>query len=421
MREGWWRRFVGSELTWAHGAWMCVLSGLALALLGLYAIEVGSAQVPGIGGSGGGGTLVVRQSVYLLVGVVAAALVALPHYRLVRWIAWPLMWLMLGLLVFVLIPWVPSSIVAPRNGARCWIQLGPADFQPSEVAKICFVLVMADYLRHRQNHRTFGGLMVPAMIALVPAALITMQPDLGMAMLFVPVTFAMLLAAGAKLKHLSIVVLCAMLAAPAAYPLLRPHQKARIDGMIARFTDPEKGADGVNFQALTAQTLSGAGELAGVTASKARALVRFNRLPERHNDMILAVIMARFGLVGGLGVLTLYAMWFAGAYISAATCRDPFGRLVIVGLMAMLFAQAFVNIAMNVGIMPIVGLTLPFVSYGGSSMLAVWVITGLVFSIAMRRPMRLARPTFEFDDTPYDPIRPSSAHRILPGAGVRRG
>lgn len=417
MLARWFRSLIGTDLTWSHAGWLCVLSALGLSAVGLYAIDLGSAPVSGQWGSN---TLVLRQLAYLFVGLLAAAVVALPHFRFVRAIAWPLMWLMLALLIFVLIPFVPSSIVTPRNGARCWIQLGPVDFQPGEVAKIAFVLVMAEYLRYRQNHRTVGGLLVPALIAFIPAALITLQPDLGMAMLFVPATFAMLLAAGAKMKHLTIVVIIAMLAAPAAYPLLRPHQKARIDGMIARFTDPQKGADSVNYQALTAQTLSGAGKSAGLSDSKARALVKFNRLPERHNDMILAVIMTRFGLVGGLGVLALYALWFLGAYISAAVCRDAFGRLVIVGFMAIVFAQTFINVGMTVGIMPIVGLTLPFVSYGGSSMLTVWLMTGLVFSIAMRRPSRLTRPAFEFDDTPWDPVKPNLTTRVAPRATARR-
>lgn len=420
MREGWLKSFVGTDLAVAHAAWLCVISALALSALGLYAIDLGSGSPVNADGVREFNPLVVRQSVYLAIGLLAAAVIAVPHYRFVRMIAWPLMWLMLALLIFVLIPFVPSSIVTPRNGARCWIQLGPVDFQPGEVAKIAFVLVMAEYLRFRQNHRTVIGLIPPALIAFIPAALITLQPDLGMAMLFVPATFAMLLTAGAKLKHLTIVVVIAMLAAPAAYPMLKPHQKARIDGMIARFTDPEKGADGVNYQALTAQTLSGAGQWSGVTEPKARALVRFNRLPERHNDMVLAVIMTRFGLIGGLAVLGLYGVWFLGAYIAAALCKDAFGRLVIVGFIAILFAQTFINVGMNIGIMPIVGLTLPFVSYGGSSMLTVWLITGLVFSIAMRRPSRLARPTFEFDDTPYDPVRPSVASRVPPGRSTRR-
>lgn len=405
MRPSLWRIIIGQEITQRHAAWLCVLAALGLSLLGIYSIDLASGVVtpPGVAGATSSGhAYAVRQCIFLGVGLLAAGLITLPHYRWIRWLAWPAMVGCLGLLVFLLLPFVPTSIVAPRNGARCWIDLGPIEFQPGEVAKVAFVLVLADYLRFRQNHRTLGGLLPPAAIAFIPAALITLQPDLGMALLFVPALFAMLLTAGAKMKHLVIVVLIAMLASPAAYPLLKPHQKARIDGLIKMIRDPKQGADGINYQALTAQMLGGAGQLTGVSDAKARALITFAKLPERHNDMILAVILTRFGLLGGLAMLGLYALWFAGAYATAALSKDAFGRLVVVGFMAIIFAQTFVNVGMTIGLMPIVGLTLPFVSYGGTSLLTVWGMTGLIVSIAMRRPTRLARPAFEFGASEFE-------------------
>jgi cell division protein FtsW (lipid II flippase) len=290
------------------------------------------------------------------------------------------------------------------------------DLQPAELAKIAYVLVMADYLRFRENHRTILGLIPPALITFVPVALITLQPDLGTALLFAPVVFAMLIAAGARLKHLSIVVLVAMLAAPAAFPLLKPHQKARIVGLIHMVQDPLAGADDINYQSTTAQRLAGAGGLHGVSDVHSRALVRFNKLPERHNDMIFAVIMNRFGLMGGVLVLVLYVVWFTGAYLTAAMCQDAFGRLLVVGFSGFILAQTFINIAMTIGMLPIIGLTLPFVSYGGSSMLTVWVMTGLVFGVGIRRSKRFARPSFEFDENPYDPAQLTTAHRAAPAA-----
>lgn len=407
------RLFFGHDLTFRHAAWLCVIGGVGLSLLGLYAVDLGQSDAPESGLITLSG-LTARHAVYLCVGMVAAAMIAAPNYRLVRMLAWPMMWVSLALLVFLLIPFVPTSIVRPRNGARAWIEMGPLDFQPSEIAKIAFVLVMADYLRYRQNHRTMLGLVPPALIAFVPAALITLQPDLGMAMLFAPATFAMLWVAGAKVKHLGLVVLVAMLAAPAAYPLLKPHQKARIVGMIQMMKDPSAGADGINYQSMRSQTLAGAGGATGVSDAKSRALHKFNDLPERHNDMILSVIITRFGLAGGLGVLFLYVLWFTGAYLTAAMCKDGFGQLVIVGFMAIVFAQAMINACMVLGVLPIVGLTLPFVSYGGTSLLSVWGMTGMIFGIAMRRSVRLARPTFEFDEQPYDPLRQTTPQRIAP-------
>jgi cell division protein FtsW (lipid II flippase) len=394
------KNITGSELTLGHFAWLSVIAALLLSGLGVYTIDVAT-SIDGAGGAAGAegmsGTAM-KQLVFMAVGVLACVAVAFPHYRLIRLIAWPSMWVVLALLVFLLLPFVPSWLVTPRNGARAWIDVGPIDFQPGEVAKIAFVLVLADYFRYRKNHRTILGLVPPALITLVPVALITLEPDLGTALLFVPCLFAMLVAAGARLKHLGVIVLMGILAGPMAYPMLKPHQKERIVGLINMVQGNPEGADDINYQSLTAVRLAGAGQIDGMNETKSRAVVHFNHLPERHNDMIFAVIVNRFGLLGGLAVLGLYLLYFLGALLTAATCKDPFGRLVVVGVTVILAAQMFINVGMNLALLPIIGLTLPFVSYGGSSMLTVWVMTGLIVNIAMRPPARLWRPTFEFDD-----------------------
>lgn len=406
------KHLIGARLNFANGAWLCVFAGLSLCLIGLYAIDLGIPDRPAspdqpITLSG----LVLRQAIFIGVGLMAAAMIALPHYRFIRIVAWPLMLVVLGLLVFLVLPFVPSWLVTPRNGARAWINFGPVDFQPAELAKIAFILCMADYLRLRENHRTILGLVPPAVISAVPVGLIMLQPDLGTAMLFAPVIFAMLVAAGARLKHLTLVVGICVLAAPAAFPLLKPHQKARIVGLIRMMHDPREGADDINYQAQTAQRLAGAGGVWGMTDTQSRALIRFNRLPERHNDMVLAVILNRFGLAGGLVIAALYVVWFTGCYLSAAMCKDGFGRLIIVGVATITAAQTLVNAGMTLGVLPIIGVTLPFISYGGSSMLTAWAMTGLVLGVALRRDQRFAKQTFEFDENPYDPARISRAHR----------
>ncbi len=387
---------VGRDLTFRHCAWLTVAASLALSLVGIYAIDVGTAPAaPPMPVTLEG--LVLRQSLFLLVGICAGAAIAVPHYRYVRLLAWPAMSIALALLVFLLILFVPASLVTPRNGARAWINLGLVDFQPAEVTKIAYVMVLADYFRYRKNHRTVWGLVPPALITLVPVVLITLQPDLGTAILFIPSLLAILVAAGARLNHLTWVVLIGMVAGLASYPLLKPHQKARIVGLINMVQGNNiTGADDINYQSITAKTLSGAGGVSGTPDDKSRALVQFNRLPERHNDMIFAVVVNRFGMLGGLAVLGLYVLWVLGALLTAGASKDPFGRLVIVGCAAILMTQVFINVGMNLGLLPIIGITLPFVSYGGSSMLTVWIMTGLVVSVAMRRPQRLWRPTFEF-------------------------
>ena len=372
--------------------WALLGSAVALALVGVYAIDVASG-----GKASGLSPLAVRQSVYLAAGLAMAVCVAAPDYRRAGPLVWPLYAVAVALLVFLLLPMVPRSIVRPINGARCWIDLGVMNFQPGEFAKIACILAIAHYLRHRTTHRRFLGFVPPAMIALAPMALIVVQPDLGMATLFVPTLFAMLVAAGARLKHIALVVALGLASAPAAYPFLLPHQKARIDALLKQAQGDHSGKESSQYQQIKAVTLAGAGGVSGLGDRRSRTVLDFNDLPEAHNDMIYAVIVNRFGLVGGLAVIGLLLTWLTSAVVIAARTKDPFGRLIAVGLMAMLAAQAAVNIGMCLGVAPIVGITLPFVSAGGSSMLACFAATGLLANIAIRPPKRLEREPFDFE------------------------
>jgi rod shape determining protein RodA len=291
-----------------HPGWLSAAAAVALSLVGIYAIDV--ALRSGIVEPGVPAPRLAAQAssqlMFLGLGLLAAAIIALPHYRWLQFLAWPAMAVSIGLLVFVLLPFIPESIVRPINGARGWIDLKVIRLQPAEVAKVAFVLVIAQYLRYRRTHRSFLGLVPVGIIACIPIGLITLEPDLGNAILFIPALFAMLAVAGARLRHLAIIVLVAALAAPAAYPILKPHQKARINAMLSQVRGSREGAADINYQSFTAQTMVGAGQLAGSPAPHARVLIRFNRLPEAHNDMVFSVICARYGMLGGIAVLALY-------------------------------------------------------------------------------------------------------------------
>lgn len=388
----------------AGPAWLVVVASLILSILGIYAINVALPPAAGSVASSGFAALfdlgpaALKQVAFLGAGLAAAGIILFPHYRMIGMASWVLMAACLVLLVFLLIPFIPTSIVRPRNGARAWIDFGPIDLQPAEMAKIAYVVVLAWYLRFSKNHRTFQGLLPPAIITGVPVALIMLQPDWGTAMLFIPSLFAVLLAAGAKLKHLAIVVCIAALAAPAVYPLMLPHQKARIRGLVMQFRGEKSGDQDINMQSVTAQRMIGAGGVDGLGEERSETLLKFNALPERSTDMIFAVVGTRFGLMGSLLVLGLYAVWMVGALWTAAITPDPFGRLVIVGLTGFVAAQTFINVGMNVGLLPIVGITLPYLSYGGSSMVMAWLCTGLILSIAMRRPRPGLMRSFEWDE-----------------------
>lgn len=382
------------RITLVHAGWLSVFAGLVLTTISVYTIDLGMRADLATGLA----KEAKSQLMFAGIGIFAALVIALPHYRVIGYLAWPAMIATLGLLVFLLIPGVPDSIVHPVNGARAWINLGVFNLQPSELNKIAFVLVVAQYLRFRRTHRKFFGLVPIAAITFVPLALILKQPDMGMALLFIPTLFAILAAAGARLRHLVVIVLCAGMAVPAVYPLLKPYQKARIMAVLGQIKGEKEGAFGINYQSFTAQELAGSGQVTGSSDAHARSLVHYNRLPERHNDMIFSVVVARFGFLGGLAVLGLYLVWIVGALWTAAVCKDPFGRLVCVGLAAFIGTQVIVNVGMNIGLLPIIGITLPFLSHGGSSMITVWMMTGLIVSIAMRKPVPPFRPSFEYGD-----------------------
>jgi len=361
-----------------------VLAALGLTALGLAAIGTTRPD------------LVPKQAVLLAVGLVAAGLVIWPSHRLLQWVSWPLLGIVLLLLIFLLLPGVPESVVRPRNGARRWINLIVTDFQPSELAKVAVVLSIASWLRFRRNHRRLMGLLPPLAIALVPMGLVLLEPDLGTALLFLPTSLAMLIAAGARLRDLCIIGLIGLVAAGAMVPMLRPHQRDRILAMWAQVQGDTSYANDIGYQGERATTLVGAGGLTGHGKEQAGRLIHWNHLPEEHNDMVFAVIVARWGLAGAVVTWALFGLLCAGGLLVAAQCREAFGRLVAVGATALLVSQMVVNTGMTIGVMPITGMTLPFVSAGGSSLVAVWLLIGLLLNIGLRPPSRLWRESFEF-------------------------
>lgn len=388
---------------WWNPAWFSVAAAIALSLIGIATIRLTEdADTLGIWK---------KQLIFTAVGVIACAICAMPSPRTWRYLAYPSMIGAIVLLLFVLVPFVPHEIVRPRNGARRWINLVITDFQPSEAAKIVLVLALANYLRYRKNYRTLRGLLVPFLIMLVPMGLILVEPDLGTAMLFGPVLFAMLLAAGAKLKHLftiaglgvvtvSVIATISVLAAqqkPPAYPILEKHQVERLQGLVNQIRGDRRQADTINYQAFKAMTIIGSGGFLGLGPERSRLIIRTQHLPEDHNDMVFSVVVNRWGFVGATMMIGLYVVYLIGLVMTAATTMNPFGRLVCVGFAAIIASQMIVNIGMNIGLLPITGMTLPFVSYGGSSLVATFAMTGIALAIALRPPGYFARPSFEFD------------------------
>ncbi|MFI4860647.1 MAG: FtsW/RodA/SpoVE family cell cycle protein [Phycisphaerales bacterium JB063] len=377
-------------------AWYALAAALGLAWLGVAAIDTVSPAHADIQGS--------RWLVVALIGMAAAIL---PHPRWLGHLAYPMMVLTVAVLIFVILPFAPRSIVPVRNGSTAWINLGFMMFQPSEMAKVVLILTIAWYLRHRDSHRQLKGLLIPFGIMCVPLLLILKEPDLGSALLLPPALFVMLIAAGAKLRHLgtllgiglAFVLLNAsvVLWAPDSVQILKPHQRVRIEALYYQMIGDERMVNDEGYQQDVAMRLVAAGGVTGYGKERAATIIEYNKLPYDHNDMIFPVIVNRWGLMGGLAVFALYFVLVGSILWVAGKSKDPFARLSCVGFAGLIFAQATINIAMTLGLMPITGITLPFISYGGSSLLFTFIMVGLVINFASRRPQLLSRPSFEFD------------------------
>ncbi|MCE9620237.1 MAG: FtsW/RodA/SpoVE family cell cycle protein [Planctomycetes bacterium] len=363
--------------SWLNSGWIVVAAAAMLTLLGCAAIATTEPS------------LAKRQLVLAVFGMVVAVAACLPSHKLLSKSAWPMYFISLFLLLLVLVPGTPEWIVRPKNGARRWISVGLFEFQPSEIAKLALVLVLAKWLRRPPALFKWRGFFAPFVIAMPLCLLTLIEPDLGSAMLFIPPVLAMLLVAGARKKHIATLIIGVLVMAPISYPFLWPHQRERVDALLAQFRGDDRYARDIGFQADRAMTLVGSGGFAGNGRDHAEALVRNNHLPEEHNDMIFAVICCRWGFLGGLFTWGLGLLYAGGAAICALSTRDSFSRLIATGVAAIVFTQISINTGMALGVLPVTGITLPFVSYGGSSMVSGWFATGIIFGLGLRKPRTL--------------------------------
>ncbi|MBN1764878.1 MAG: rod shape-determining protein RodA [Sedimentisphaerales bacterium] len=299
-------------------------------------------------------------------------------------------------------------VVPVIGGASRWIKLLPLDssnflvraarIQPSEIAKLTYILALAWYLRNRKNYRTLSGLIGPFLLTLLPMMLIILEPDLGTTMLFLPVLFIVLFVAGARVKHLLIIIALGLICSPVFYFAMEDYQKDRIRSLVKQNTDDPYWLRGTGYQLHQSKICIGSGGLTGHGWRRGIYVDYDKFLPERHNDFIFALIAHQWGLLGCLGVLGLYTLVILGGIEIASQHNDPFGRLLAVGISAQIAVQMLINIGMTIGLMPVTGLTLPFISYGGSSLLTSFMALGILCNVARHRRHQIARGAFEFDD-----------------------
>lgn len=355
-----------------------------------------------------------KQLVFLFIGLGCMLAFQAVNYLHIGRYAWGFYIISLGLIIYTLMGPLRVPGVKQINGAYAWIDMGPIKLQPAELLKIAFCMVMARYLRFRSNYRTFTGLLAPFALCFGPVALILKQPDLGTALTFIPALFAMLYVAGAKIGHLLAIVALGLCFAPLMWfagdcrvegcticprlPVMRVmpqfvkhYQRERV---FAMFSDDPQVLQGTGYQQEHALTALGSGGFTG----KGMGNIPVGRyVPEAHNDMVFSLVGEQFGFFGVVVVLGAYiALFTAGIEISAGT-REPFGKLVAVGVVTLLAGQAFLNIMVTMKMFPVTGVTLPFVSYGGSSLVASFMAAGLLLNIGQNRPIVMANDAFEYD------------------------
>jgi rod shape determining protein RodA len=273
-------------------------------------------------------------------------------------------------------------------GAQRWIDLGFMQLQPSELMKIALVLALARYF-HSLSSETAGQLsrlIVPALMVVVPAALVLKQPDLGTAMMLCASGAVLFYLGGVRLWVFAAGTLAAAAAAPLAWLVMRDYQKTR----LTTFLDPDRDPLGAGYHILQSKIALGSGGVFG-KGFLLGTQSHLSFLPEKQTDFIFTMLAEEFGLVGGLTLLALYVLVIFYAFTIALRSRSQFGRLLGLGIAVNFFLYAFINAAMVMGLIPVVGVPLPLISYGGSAMVTVMFGFGLVMNIGIHRDVRISR------------------------------
>ena len=377
---------------------LLVLVTLGLVAFGLVMVYSATSASAALG-DGDPMSYLKRQTVYALLGVVLLVLASRFDYHRLRYFAPAFMLVALGLCAAVL-------VVAPEiNGAKRWFILGPASFQPSELAKLALCLFAAMYLARRRPPQTLVELAKPlGILTAIFCGLILLEPDLGTTITLCGMIFAIFLVAGVPWRPLlgaAVIAIGVGLIAIWA----EPYRRAR----VFSFLDPWSDAEGDGFQIVQALIGFGSGGVTGEGLGESVQKVLY--LPEAHTDMIFAVIGEELGLLGSALVIGAFGAFAFAGFRIALRCKDPFGKLLAAGLTALVCGQASVNLVAVLGIAPLTGIPLPFVSYGGSSLVVLLAGVGILLNIAVNGEVVRARV----------PDRSRRNSRSRPSGSRRRG
>ncbi|MCK5450188.1 MAG: rod shape-determining protein RodA [Candidatus Omnitrophica bacterium] len=318
--------------------------------------------------------LVIKQSIWVLLGFVLLFVFANVDYLRVLNFAYVAYGFNIVLLIFLLV------FGGERYGARRWISLGPISLQPSEFVKITVILILAYFFGERREKIKTLGTYVGAFLLVSPAVLlIFLQPDLGTAFVLVPILLSVLFVCGCGKKYIAVTLFGALSSLPFLWHFLKDYQKNRL--MV--FLNPDLDPLGAGYTIIQSKIAIGSGGLFGKGwLNGTQSYLRF--LPERHTDFIFSVIGEEWGFIGAMALLGLYALILVRGIKIISEVKDMYGKVISTGVVTLIAFQVVVNISMTIGLMPVVGLPLPAISYGGSNTIATLFAAGLLLSVSRR-------------------------------------
>ena len=352
--------------------WITVVLTLVLAAIGfvvLYSASTGPVAVENPHW---------KQAARFLMGTVLALIIVCFDYRVLISM-WPTFYtIALITLAAVLSPQIATTV----KGGQHWIVIyGPLRFQPSELSKLALVFMLAWYLgRVGPRIRQFPYFALTFVVWGGVVGLVVVQKDIGTAITMVPMVFAMLIVAGCKWRHIVIVIIAGLSVLPIAYGQLNENQRGRVESFI----NPEKANAAASFQTLQARIAIGSGQMWGKGFGNSTQ-THLSYLPEFHTDFVFALLAEEWGFVGASTVIVLLGLFLLRGLMLAVSCSDVAGRMLVVGAVSILACHILINIAITLNLMPVTGLPLPFLSYGGSFYLTVMMCIGTILTVHARR------------------------------------
>jgi rod shape determining protein RodA len=357
------------SINWGLILLICAISGVGFAML--YSAANGNMQP--------WASKQMTRFAVAFVAMIAVALIDIRHwFRVAYWLY--------GIALVLVVAVDMRGVIG--MGAQRWIDLGVIQLQPSELMKITLVLAMARYFHCLSDEKTGGilALFAPAALIVVPVMLVLKQPDLGTAMMLLANGTIIFFLAGVRLWIFGAAFCGVVGAAPAIWSLLRDYQRQR----LYTFLSPDADPLGAGYHIMQSKIALGSGGLFG-KGFLLGTQSHLSFLPERQTDFIFTMIAEEFGLIGGLGLLGLYVLVVTYGYFIALRSRNQFGRLLGLGIATNFFLYVFINTAMVIGLIPVVGVPLPLISYGGTAMITVMLGFGLLMNVSIHRDVRISR------------------------------